>query len=259
MAARRYDVTYTDPSWRVWALSAESWIVGLKAGGLTGLVASPEAVAFQAVGVAGQVVAGLRIPPASGSLAVLARAEGGRSAMQVAADFRRAFAFAEPLGTLSVASPVGQVMAKVRLSGGIAPPEVDDDTAEVVSMDIPLTIDSGVWWKEPVTSTGDVTVTNQGDVLIYPKISWNGAGGALTLPSQAVVELPAVSASRTIDLDPLHSRQVLTNTGTVDEALWKQLRGKVLSEGIPPGQSKTYLLPAGASLTWQEGVLDPWR
>ena len=80
----------------------------------------------------------------------------------------------------------------------------------------------------------------------------------VTLPSGARFQLPAVSAPRTLFLARQQSLVVRDDKGNVDKALWKRLRS-VLPEMVMPGKTGRFVLPAGATATWREGVLDPWR
>lgn len=259
MGKRRYDVRYVSPGGEVWNLVGDEWVAGLRAGGLEGLTASANAVTVESPGVPGQRLAGLRFGAATGSLKVFVRGDGRHPAGEVWARFRACFPFRPPFGVLTVGSPFGEVSARVRYPGGASGVERDPEGAEFVPLEMPLVNDDGVWWLALQRATGNITVTNFGDVYVWPLIRWNGAGGAVTLPSGATFTLPAVQSERGISLDPLKSRQVLDQDGAVDDALWRQLRGVVLSEGIPPGGTRTFVVPDGAVLEYQIGVVDPWR
>ena len=154
---------------------------------------------------------------------------------------------------------MGTMHAQVRLNGASSDLEVDDATADVWSLSIPLAIDAGYWETGPFRKSGNVTVTNSGQVYIWPEIVWEGAGGKVTLPSKAEFTLPAVENIRRLHLDPQRSHQVLNGLGVRDDELWRKIRGQIISEGVPPGQSRQYALPSGAFLEWRIGVLDPWR
>jgi hypothetical protein len=187
------------------------------------------------------------------------RAGQGRHAHDIWAEFRHGFSILPPLGTLQIESPMGTMHAQVRLNGAPSDLEVDDATADMWALSIPLAIDTGYWETGPFRKSGNVTVTNSGQVYIWPEIVWEGAGGKVTLPSGAEFTLPAVDSTRRLHLDPQRSHQVLNGLGVRDDDLWRRIRGQIISEGVPPGQSRQYTLPDGAFLEWRIGVLDPWR
>lgn len=172
---------------------------------------------------------------------------GERTLEEVYKDFRQAW------NLWSAKSPTPTTI-KIEADHGLSPlffdlwlsqpipgAAVDMRTREAVTVTVNVFSPLGLAKSAPVMASGIVTVTNTGDVLIYPKIRWNGAGGEVTSPSGATFTLPSVSEPTVISLSPRSLR--------LDGAF---------PEGVPPGESKTWSLPAGASMSWEILVADPW-
>lgn len=255
----RYAVAMRDFKNTQWDFTGD-WAAGIKSGGVDGLVGTTADVTASTLSGVGQVVLSQRVEPIQGAVTFHCRASSDRDAGQVAADLRAAFS---PIigreNTLVVASPLGEAQARVRLSGPIADPVEDPSWDEMVlNLTVPLVADEGLWWMPEQSDTGNVTVTNRGDVPAWLKIRWNGDGGAVVLPSGARFALPAVAAPRTLFLSRQHSLVVRDDKGVVDKALWKRLRS-ALPEQVMPCATGRFILPTGATAVWREGVLDPWR
>ncbi|STC97514.1 hypothetical protein [Corynebacterium renale] len=118
---------------------------------------------------------------------------------------------------------------------------------------VALIADGGVW-VSPVTATGAVTVTNAGDVPVWPTIMWKGNGGKVTLPSGASFILPATPTARTIDLNRSSSGVVRAADGEIDAALSRTVDS--ISECVPVGHRGVFTVPTGATMTYNIGVLD---
>lgn len=258
--ADRYELHWVDPTGKQWDITSFGWSAGIRAGGIEGLVGQATDVAVTTPGWAGQSVPSQQIEPLSGTLRFAVRADGHRSADDVAAELRQSFHHRIPgLLVLRVLS-VGIYSTPLRLRGFIPPPTRDPSEEEIIlGIDVPTVGDDGCWWADPLTGTGVVTVTNSGDVPVKAQITWQGAGGEVTLPSGATFHLPPTPQRRTLLLSAAESMAVLTDTGDLDRPLWTQLRSVAVPEGVPPQQARTFTLPTGAQLTWQEGVLNPWR
>lgn len=255
----RYAVAMRDYRGAQWDFT-ENWVAGIKSGGVTGLVGTTSDVTAASLSGLGQVVLSQRFEPIQGSVTFHCRADEGRDVGQVAADLRAAFS---PLigreNVLTVVSPLGDAEAHVRLSGPIPDPVEDPSWDEMVlNVVVPVVADEGLWWLSEQTATSNVTVRNSGDVPVWLKIRWEGAGGQVVLPSGARFSLPAVSAPRTLFLSRVHSLAVRDDQGMIDDQLWRKLRS-ALPEMVMPGKTGVFSLPSGASAVWREGVLDPWR
>ena len=160
-------------------------------------------------------------------------------------------------GTLRVDDDEGvDHWLRFRLASPIAGfPEVDPEGYVEFSQSV--IAESPVWWRSQTFGPGAVQVSNSGDVDGWPRVRWESAG-RLVMPSGAVVDLPAVSAPRTVLLDPHESCVVLDDSGDVDEAVWRQLRGRVFPEVVPVGEVREFVVPDDAALIFNEGVTSPW-
>lgn len=115
----------------------------------------------------------------------------------------------------------------------------------------------GVWLTaHSQVGPGGIMVVNAGDVPVWPVLSWLGAGGVVTLPSGAQFSLPTVSSRYSLSMDRREAGLVRDEAGLVDRDLSRQVM--VLGEGVPVGESRTWMLPAGVVLSWKLGHLDPW-
>ena len=115
---------------------------------------------------------------------------------------------------------------------------VDARRRTMVALSVPVFSAEGLFRTSAQYGTGTVTVTNSGDVTVFPKIVAT-AGGKVTCPSGASFSLP--TGSSTVDMSP--------------EGL--MLEG-AFPEGVEPGKSGTWVVPAGARLEWVLQVADPW-
>lgn len=111
--------------------------------------------------------------------------------------------------------------------------------------------DSGVW-VESFTGTGLVTVTNFGDIPVWPEIVWSGSGGSVVLPSGAGFMLPAVDGESVLPLRRSNSGRVWQGGELTG------VRVDCFCESVPVGESRDFRVPAGARLSWDVGVLNPW-
>lgn len=215
--------------------------------GLTGAV---EDFPLRLVGRSGQVVnpGDSQVQPIEGGFTVVAKSPS------VLKEFR---------GALSRSK---QGVLRLRLDGGVfdlparvgeVPPAPGLKPRRGTRLGVRFIGDGGVW-LQPYTHTGNVIVTNSGDVAIWVKIRWQGAGGVVTMPSGATFTLPTVTSPKTLWLDPGESNLITNDDDTIDETLWKQLRSQVFPESIKPGESKTITTPATATVLWEVGYFDPW-
>lgn len=251
-------ISYMSPYGKVIDLSASDWETGLRYGGLSGLKAKADITTIQALGQPGQVVESVRFPAMEGTLTVALSGKGS----PVDRVYRRlcaAFSHTLP-GTLRIHTPChGMVSVQVRLAGFITPPKADllgEETVDAV--EIPLICDQGVWWTQQVTGVGAVDVINDGEIAVAIRIRWKGDGGKVTLPSGMVFDLPPVGDWRTLILDPEESCVVLDDNGQPDYGLWPS-KISVVPELVPPNQTRTFILPTGASAIWRIALTDPWK
>lgn len=257
--ADRYALTWISPDYRSWDITSLDWVAGIRAGGISGLIGEADDVAITAPGVSGQVLDSQQIPPMRGTIRFAVRGDGMASADDTWARLRQTFHHSR-YGTMVLSeTSFGPLSAKLRRSGAIPPPAVDPASEDVIlDVDVPVISDEGCWWTQPISDTGFVTVTNSGDVLVWPEIVWEGDGGQVTMPSGATFTLPSANSLRRLFLDPFESNAVLDADGNIDTEMWTAVRG-LPAEGVPPGKSRDYALPEGAHLEWALGVLDPWQ
>lgn len=149
---------------------------------------------------------------------------------------------------------------EVRLADGqsIEPAETLPEGHHLVNMDVPIVVHRGCWVESHIVKATSVTVDNTGPVEVIPSIEWT-TGGDVVMPSGAKFILPTVPAKRILSLDLAESYPVTDAEGVLDRSLYKQIRGRVvLAETVPPGATRTYKLPAGASLVYKVGVKNQW-
>lgn len=113
----------------------------------------------------------------------------------------------------------------------------------------------GVWNTRLASGDKTVTISNPGDVPIWPEYVWKGAGGWVTLPSQAGFTLPPVAETHRLPLIRTNSGKIHGPNG-INHALSRKTGA--VSEMVPVGQTRTYGQPDGSTLVWNLGVLDPW-
>lgn len=225
--------------------------------GVQGLVGEAEDVVVKAATSRGQVLDGLMVGEMTGTLVGRVYASDPVECDRLYRRWRAAWD-RRTAGVLTAGRDDGQVFhAKVRASSVMAAPSRDPLNDIEVAFSMNVVADGGVWFTDEIGGEGSVEITNSGDVDLFPRIRWEGAGGQVRLPSGATFTLPAVTSERTLLLDDEESLGVLDATGRKDEALWP-LPGAV-AEGVPVRATRQYLLPAGATLLWQTAVFDPWR
>lgn len=224
--------------------------VFVKDSGLDTLVASFEDTGVQAAGVAGRLVdwRDRQVKELSGALTVVVRDPARWR------DFAGAF-HTRRHGTLVLNGVSGgPLMLQVRLASPLGPPTQQPRVGSEIQVN--LVADHGVW-VQAHTGTGNTTVTNYGDVPIWPSIDWDGAGGQVTMPSGATFTLPAVTGRHSLSLSRLDGGEVRDALGDVDAGL----TGKVspVFESVPVDMVRRFTLPAGARLSWHVGFFSPWR
>lgn len=236
------------------------WDRRIAYGGVSGLVGEKTVATVATVMSAGQVPTGVTVGPMDGILVLtLAPSAGGRTLDSLHSELVREF-LSDKEGTLVLERDAFQpLFAKVRLNGVIDFPQSFLDAGDVDSeVKIPLVADLGMWVTGPLTGTGTVTVTNNGDFLTWPRIRWMGAP-TIRLPSGVNVQLPNAASERILSLNPETSHEVTHPGGTVDSDLSDITAQLTLGESVPEGRTRTYVLSDGATLEWTLAYLNPWR
>ncbi|MDO5535380.1 MAG: hypothetical protein Q4F65_12110 [Propionibacteriaceae bacterium] len=252
-----YEVTLTDRTGRVWPLTTRRGRgVWLAEEGIDGMVGQVDVVAVNAVDSPGQRVDHIRVEPMAGTLNLIITPTATESIDDLVGALRAGLSTRDA-GSLRIAGPRSDLSCRVRLEE--VPPALRSNTHRVRSLtvELPLVADGGVWWSGEESGTG--RIVNGGDVTVRPRLVWSGSGGPVVSPSGAVFLLPAVTGTRVLYLDADESCLVTTTAGGVDGPLWGRLRGVTVPEGVPPGATRTWVLPAGVELRWRIGYLDPWR
>ena len=138
-------------------------------------------------------------------------------------------------------NPLSPLTFELVVDGVLPGVSVDMRRRSAATLSVPVLCADGVAKSSVMTGKGNVTVTNHGDVNVWPKIRYRGAGGVVTNPSGATFTLPRAAEETIIDLNP----RVLRLAGA-------------FPENVPPGGTGVWVLPAGAQLEWTLGVADPW-
>lgn len=229
-----------------WALNPDpdTADVFIPSGGISGLSGAVDRKTITAPGVPGQRFVREEIPPLSGSITFVLPAE-----------LEPEFCYGWD-SEIPCVLEVDFLRVELCLNGPIPDPVDDGKRGGLASVTIPVVSDHGCWFGSWDTGVNNVTVTNIGDVFIYPKIVWSGAGGSVFMPSGASFTLPATEQTRTLLLDPEESFAILDSEGDPDYPLMKIMGGTVLPEGVPKRKARTYQLPDGAELHWRSGFLD---
>ena len=138
-------------------------------------------------------------------------------------------------------NPLSPLTFELVVDGVLPGVAVDMRRRSAETLTVPVVCFDGVAKSSVMTGKETVTVTNYGDVSVWPKIRHEGAGGVVTNPSGAKFTIPRAAEETIIDLDP----RVLRLEGAFPES-------------VPPGATGVWVLPAGAQLEWTLGVADPW-
>lgn len=120
---------------------------------------------------------------------------------------------------------------------------------------------SGVWTKNysrTLPQGGNVTVTNKGDVPIWPTFEWEGAtGGQITMYSGATFRVQgSIDGKYTLPMVRSNSGRVFRDGNYDPEATKKT---NLIGECVPVGEMRFYSFDFPATLSWKEGVFNPWH
>lgn len=119
-------------------------------------------------------------------------------------------------------------------------------------LEVSMIADTGVWLSR-ASSTNSVSVTNWGDVPVWPEIVWKGSNQSVVLPSGVGFPLPRVSGEYRLPLDRRASGKATSeSTGEV-------VKTDAVGEMVPVGATREYRVTSGARVEWSVGVLDPWN
>lgn len=255
-------IIYTGTSGRTLdLLKPGDWNRSIAHGGLVGMIGHPTPSVTTAVGVPGQIRTGHQITPMTGELRLHIVPAPGITVDEAVAEVRREMnAMAEGTLQLMRDTAPSSLSTAICLNGPVPPlPEVPED-AEDAEISVPIISDEGLWSYSPMTSTGEVTITNAGDDFCWPSAEWWGPA-TLILPSGVEIILPWMEGDgpRQVSLNPWTSHEVSFLAGGIDEITSETSSQWLLAEGIPVRKSRTYHLTGDARLRWQIKILDPWR
>ncbi|KGM18142.1 hypothetical protein [Corynebacterium auriscanis] len=254
-----FEIDYIAPDGREWRLHSqgERGEATIIEEGVEGFVGSVEDSVIESVGEPGQILDALNVGVMTGSLQCVLVPDG-ESIDELFSRWRASWSRRRS-GTLRIKSPrLGVLTTAARLSESMPTPEVDPGGKRHARVEVPVVCDRGVWSTDNVRGSGTVTVTNFGDVALWPSVEWAGAGGPVTLPSGATFTLPAAGSKRVLCLNPAESLIVKDLAGKVDRALWLKLAPVAWAEPVMAGETAQFRVPAGAELVWRVSVLDPF-
>lgn len=237
-------ITALGDEWRLTGTDRESEVLA-PYGMLEELKANASRSDIAVPGGAGVLPGARRFGPIQAELEFYLKAREGRDLEDVYRRLRQGWAAAtwsNPC-VLSIESdnPLSPLTFELVVDGALpgVPVDMRRRSAEVLS--VPVVCADGVAKSSLMTGTNTVTVTNHGDVPVWPIIRYEGAGGVVTTPSSATFTLPAMESEAIVDLNPMNLR--------LDGAF---------PESVSPGGQGVWKLPAGAQLEWSIGVADPW-
>lgn len=211
-------------------------------GVLVGLVGVSARSDMAVPGRSGVVPGRRRFSPIQQEVEFFLHADDGEEMERVYRDFRQGWSLSTPCRFEVQADDYsGPFFLDVVLDRPLPGVSVDARARTSVMLPVPVFAPLGLWRSASLSGENAVTVTNSGDEVIYPKIVYSGAGGEVVAPSGARFDLPSATDRTVIDLDPRALR----------------LDG-VFPEGVEPGQSGQWKLPAGARLEWSVLLADPW-
>lgn len=254
-------IRYTGPSGRVMDLTKPGdWYRSIAYGGLVGMVGEVETSSTTAVGVPGHTPTSHQTRDMIGELKLFIHASpGAPSVDESVAEIRQEF-LGTRYGVLELLPRTGAKWRRtaVRLNGYIDAPLSfleDEDEAEVT---VPIISDGGLWLEEPTTGQGIVTVTNDGDDFLWPKLIITGAG-SITLPSDTTYDFPDPGGTRIVSLDPYTSHEAVGDDDTVDHDYSDLTADMWLAEGVPEHDARFYRTTGDVSIQWSQQYRDPWR
>lgn len=237
-------ITALGDKWRLSGTDRDSEVLS-PYGALVELRANASRSDLPVPGGAGVLPGVRRFGPISTELEFYLKARDGEDLEDVHRRLRQGWAAATPDNPCVIIiesdNPLSPLTFELVVDGVLPGVAVDMRRRSAETLTVPVVCFDGVAKSSVMTGKETVTVTNYGDVSVWPKIRYEGAGGVVTNPSGAKFTLPRATEETIIDLDP----RVLRLEGAFPES-------------VPPGATGVWVLPAGAQLEWTLGVADPW-
>lgn len=237
-------ITALGDKWRLSGTDRDSEVLS-PYGALVELRANASRSDLPVPGGAGVLPGVRRFGPISTELEFYLKARDGEDLEDVHRRLRQGWAAATPDNPCVIIiesdNPLSPLTFELVVDGVLPGVAVDMRRRSAETLTVPVVCFDGVAKSSVMTGKETVTVTNYGDVSVWPKIRYEGAGGVVTNPSGAKFTLPRATEETIIDLDP----RVLRLEGAFPES-------------VPPGATGAWVLPAGAQLEWTLGVADPW-
>lgn len=237
-------ITALGDKWRLSGTDRDSEVLS-PYGSLVELRANASRSDLPVPGGAGVLPGVRRFGPISTELEFYLKARDGEDLEDVHRRLRQGWAAATPDNPCVIIiesdNPLSPLTFELVVDGVLPGVAVDMRRRSAETLTVPVVCFDGVAKSSVMTGKETVTVTNYGDVSVWPKIRYEGAGGVVTNPSGAKFTLPRATEETIIDLDP----RVLRLEGAFPES-------------VPPGATGVWVLPAGAQLEWTLGVADPW-
>lgn len=138
-------------------------------------------------------------------------------------------------------NPNSPMYLEVWLSRPLPGAVVDPSKRTAETITATLFNPNGLFRAETQKGTGTVRVVNPGDEIVYPRLEGIGSGGVVKGPSGATWPWPNTGKPVAVNLDS----QALRLAGA-------------FPEGVPPGGTGTYTLPAGVTLSYAPMFASPW-
>lgn len=152
----------------------------------------------------------------------------------------------------------GTVQAPVLVS--LTDPDKSPATPGLMGVHVDATMKSlqGCWLGLPEEHTGQVLITNPGDLPIWPTVRWTGADAAVTAPGIGRVMLPnAGGRVAELETNPEVASRVRVD-GMDAPDLWRGMRGRLFPLPIPGFSTATWAFDGCVGIT-RSAHSTPWR